>query len=196
MLTLHRSQSLELVATIKASQIASSLDLLEVTCKTISTRLLVQAAFHRFYAGNTSTENWASAITDLQSALGSRGYLSLYQAVLYSKHGEGDTERLLSVTSDSVPDISLPYTHPNGSVVKLGGAGLGYPPMLLPNLTYTTSSHGDNSTVVHAFSDYPLGLSSALLLGPLRVNDSFSLVSLTVPIVNNTSDTDLLGFMT
>ncbi|RAQ50946.1 two-component system protein B [Aspergillus flavus] len=190
------SQGLELVATIKASQIASSLELLEVTCKTISTRLLVQSALRRYYAGNISEANWATSITDVQSALGSRGYLSTYQAILYSKNGQGGRERLLNVTSDSVPEITLPYTYPNGSSVKLGDEGLGYPSVLYPNLTYTQSSEKGNATTVNAFSDYTLGLASALLLGPIAINSSFSLLSLTLPIVNNTSNTDILGFMT
>ncbi|KNG89864.1 two-component system protein B [Aspergillus nomiae NRRL 13137] len=190
------SQGLELVATIKASQIASSLELLEVTCKTISTRLLVQSSLRRYYAGNTSDANWANSITDIQSALGSRGYLSTYQAILYSKNGQGGRDRLLGVTSDSIPEITLPYTYPNGSSVMLGHEGLGYPSALYPNLTYTQSSKGDSSTTVHAFPEYTLGLTSALLLGPIAINSSFSLVSLTLPIVNNTSNTDILGFMT
>ncbi|KAJ5128207.1 hypothetical protein N7448_001924 [Penicillium atrosanguineum] len=190
-----KAESLELVATIKASQIASNLDLLEVTSKTISTRLLVQSALNRYYNGNTSTNNWVNSIADVQSALGSRGYLDLYQAVLFARSGEVAKERLLSVTSETVPDIVLPYTYANGSEVLLGSDGAGYPPSLYPNLTYTTSA-SDDSVTVHAFPDYPLGLKSALLLGPLRINNSFSLVSLTLPIVNNTSDTDLLGFMT
>ncbi|KAJ5681326.1 uncharacterized protein N7477_001266 [Penicillium maclennaniae] len=166
-------ESLELVATIKASQIASNLDLLEVTSKTISTRLLVQAALRRYYEGNTSASNWASSITDVQSALGGRGYLDLYQAILFARSGEVTQERLLSVTSATVPEIVLPYTHTNGSKVLLGSDDGGYPPSLYPNLTYTKSA-SDNSITVHAFPDYPLGLTSALLLGPLRVNDSFS----------------------
>jgi len=191
---LTRSQGLELVATIKASQIASNLDLIETTCKTIATRILIQSALKRYYAGNNTVENWTTSIADVQSALGSRGYLSLYQAIIYSKNGEG-IETLLNVTSDSVPDITLPYTYPNGTSVMLGNDGPGYPPSLYPNLTYRAT--GDNgSAAVHAFSDYTLGFSSALLLGPLKVNSSFSLVSLTLPIVNNTSDTDILGFMT
>lgn len=186
---------MELVATIKASQIASNLDLLETTCKTISTRLLVQSALRRYNEGNRSSNNWSYATTDVQSALGSRGYLSLYQAILFPKNGSGN-ESLLNVTSESVPEITLPYSYSNGSSVTLGSQDLGYPPMLYPNLTYVNSSDGDNSTTVLAFPDYILGLSSSLLLGPLKINNSFSLVSLTLPIVNNTSDTDLLGFIT
>ncbi|CAG8030168.1 unnamed protein product [Penicillium olsonii] len=189
------SQGLELVATIKASQIASNLDLLETTCKTFATRILIQSALRRYYAGNNSVENWTNAIADVQSALGGRGYLSLYQAIIYSKNGKDGVESLLNVTSDTVPDITLPFNYGNGTSVKLGNEGLGYPPSLYPNLTYRAT--GDNgSTAVYAFSDYTFGLASALLLGPLKVNSSFSLVSLTLPIVNNTSNTEIMGFMT
>ncbi|GAB1210676.1 hypothetical protein APSETT445_009471 [Aspergillus pseudonomiae] len=189
------SQGLELVATIKASQIASSLELLEVTCKTISTRLLVQSALRRYYAGNTSDANWANSITDIQSALGSRGYLSTYQAILYSKNGQGGRDRLLSVTSDSIPEITLPYTYPNGSSVMLGHEGLGYPSTLYPNLTYTQSSKGDSSTTVHAFPEVVASAANVqsvvssrdglgntgqvLLLGPSRPENRFAAESAT-----------------
>lgn len=135
------------------------------------------------------------SIADVQSALGTRGDLSLYQAIIYSENGQGGVETLLNVTSDTVPGITLPYVAENGSSVMLGDDGLGYPPSLYPNLTYVTT--GDNGSITaYPFSDFPLGLNAALLLGPLKVNSSFSLLSLTVPIVNNTSDSDLLGYMT
>ncbi|KAJ5833465.1 hypothetical protein N7474_001776 [Penicillium riverlandense] len=189
------SQSLELVATIKASQVASNLNLLETTSKTIATRILIQSALKRYYAGNRSDSNWVDSIADVQSALGTRGDLSLYQAKIYSKDGQGGVEALLNVTSDTAPNITLPYVAANGSSVMLGDDGLGYPPSLYPNLTYVTT--GDNGSITaYAFSDFPLGLNAALVLGPLKVNSSFSLLSLTLPIVNNTSDSDLLGYMT
>jgi osomolarity two-component system sensor histidine kinase SLN1 len=136
-----------------------------------------------------------NSIADFQSALGSRGDLSLYQTILYSKNGQGGNEALLNVTSETVPDIILPYKLPNGSSVMLGDDGLGYPPSLYPNITYVTSSDNDSVTA-YAFSDFALGLTSRLLLGPLKVNSSFSLASLTLPVVNNTAATDVLGFMT
>ncbi|KAJ5823765.1 Six-hairpin glycosidase [Penicillium robsamsonii] len=190
------SKGLELVATTKASQIASNLDLLETTCKTIATRILIQSALKRYYAGNTSDENWTNSIADVQSALGSRGYLDLYQAIIYSKNGHGGANALLNQTSDTVPDITLPYTYSNGTAVKLGNDGLGYPPSLYPNLTYHGGPSANDSATAYSFPDYKLGLDSAMLLGPLKVNNSFSLLSLTLPIVNNTSDIEILGFIT
>ncbi|KAL4928998.1 putative sensor histidine kinase/response regulator TcsB/Sln1 [Aspergillus undulatus] len=189
-----KSQSLDLVATIKSSQIAGNLDLLETTCKTIVTRVLVQSALQRYYAGNTSEANWATSVGDIQSALGTRGYLSLYQATVFARDvgtGELNSRRLLNVTSDDVPDITLPFEQPNGTAVMLGDEGLGYPPSLYPNLT-----QGANSDGIYAFGDVPITMSRPLLLGPLATNISFSLLSLTVPIINNTSAADVLGYIT
>ncbi|KAL4886811.1 Two-component system protein B [Aspergillus karnatakaensis] len=189
-----KSQSLELIATIKSSQIAGNLDLLETTCRTIITRILIQNALQRYYAGNMSDANWVSSTNDVQSALGTRGYLSLYQASIYSREiesGEGSARRLLNVTADEVPEITLPYRHANGTAVMLGDDELGFPPSLYPNLTQL----GD-SNELFAFGDVPITLAQPLLLGPLATNTSFSLVSLTVPIINNTSAADLLGYIT
>jgi osomolarity two-component system sensor histidine kinase SLN1 len=84
----------------------------------------------------------------------------------------------------------------------LGDQGLGYPPMLYPNVTFIITDQVDpadnttNLTKVYAFPDFPLNTSSLLLLGPLQINDTYSIVSLTLPIINNTSNVDILGFMT
>jgi osomolarity two-component system sensor histidine kinase SLN1 len=127
--------------------------------------------------------------------MGSNNYLDLYQAIIFSRNGQGNPHGLLNVTTQDIAEITLPYTYPNGTAVMLGDEGLGYPPALYPNLTYSAAS--DSSTTdVYAFSDYKLGLDTALLLGPLPINSSFSLISVTVPIINNTSATDILGYMT
>lgn len=85
----------------------------------------------------------------------------------------------------------------------LGDSGLGYPPSLYPNLTYEITADVSNplnatsqQTKVSAFPDFPFNTTSALLLGPLAINATVSLLSITLPIINNTSDTDILGFMT
>ncbi|RLM00302.1 hypothetical protein CFD26_106176 [Aspergillus turcosus] len=191
-----QSEGLELVAQIKASQIASNLKLLESTCKTIVTRLLIQGALGRFYNGNSSDANWTSSVTDVQSAMGSNNYLDLYQAIIFSRDGQGNRHGLLNVTAKDIAVIPLPYTYSNGTAVMLGDEGLGYPPALYPNLTYSPASDGSNTTDVYAFSDCKLGLDTSLLLGPLPINSSFSLISVTVPIINNTSATDIIGYMT
>lgn len=49
---------------------------------------------------------------------------------------------------------------------------------------------------MYAFADYPLNKSAALLLGPLQINSSYALVSLTLPIVENGNSDYVLGYMT
>lgn len=198
-----KSQSLALGASLKAGQVASDIQLIESTCKTVTTRILIQESLARFYEGNDTDANWVDATADVQSALGTGGYATLYQAIIYSRNGEGDRGGILNVTSDSLTsEIVLPYTYPNGSAVVLGDPGIGYPPSLYPNLTYTYDSgvNSMNATseedTAYAFSDFAFDTSSVLLLGPLYVNSSFSLLSLTLPIINNTSNTDIVGYMT
>lgn len=52
------NQSLSLTASLKAAQIAADLLLIQSTCSTITTRLLIQDALKKFYAGNTSASNF------------------------------------------------------------------------------------------------------------------------------------------
>ena len=74
--------------------------------------------------------------------------------------------------------------------------------MLYPNLTFTQRTNIDpvdantNNTIVQTLSGFPLNANSTLLLGPLQVNNSFALISLTLPIINDTSKVDVLGFVT
>ncbi|EED19216.1 sensor histidine kinase/response regulator TcsB/Sln1, putative [Talaromyces stipitatus ATCC 10500] len=198
-----KSQGLILAASLKAGQVASNIALIEATCQTVTTRILIQSALRRFYQGNTTDANWVTAITDVQSALGSGGYVSLFQAKIFSRNPAGDQGGILNVTSNVLTEeIVLPYKYDNGSSVILGDSGLGYPPSLYPNLTYSVASGVDpadatsEQATAYAFPDFPIQRTSALLLGPLYVNNSFSLISLTLPIINNTSYTDILGYMT
>lgn len=84
----------------------------------------------------------------------------------------------------------------------LGDQGLGFPPVLYPNLTFVPTAQVDsanstrNISAVYAFPDFQLNATSHLLLGPLQINSSFAIFSLTLPIINNTSAADVLGYIT
>lgn len=52
------SQQLSLTASLKAAQIAADLLLIQSTCSTIPTRIIIQNAIRNFYKGNSSTSNW------------------------------------------------------------------------------------------------------------------------------------------
>jgi osomolarity two-component system sensor histidine kinase SLN1 len=89
-------------------------------------------------------------------------------------------------------NIVLPTTYENGTPVMLGDDGPGYPPQLYPNLTYDQTSDAHNAF----YADKLLDHNSTLLLGPLFLRSNSSLLSLTVPINNNTSRIDILGWLT
>lgn len=192
---------LTLTASLKASQIASDLLLIQSTCATIVTRILLQNQLKAYYKDN-STVTWESATNDVRGALASGGYSSLLQTVIFSRNSTGPKSGLLKVTGN-ITGITLAATYPNGTHAMLGDDNdLGYPTALYPNITYNSTPKADpmdgsvNNTFATAFNDFPLNTTSALLLGPLQVNDSYALVSLTIPMVDNLNMSIVLGYMT
>ena len=151
--------------------------------------------------GNDTVDNWAASQSDLSSALvGSGGNALLMQAIIFPRDdtGPGSTGGLVNVTGDQVMDtIKLPTTYANGSHVYLGDPGPGYPPNLYPNLTYTRTVVNSTYNDSRAYYDnVELSLESALVIGPWAVNRTFSLLSLTVAMINNNIPTDILGYLT
>jgi len=198
---LKRLSGLSLTASLKAAQLSSNLLLLQSSVQAISTRILVQNVLLRYNQGDNSNPNWSRAAADLQTAIAGGGTSALLlQAMVFSKNGTGvgDPHGLLNVTGDGIRGkIPLPYAYPNGTPVFLGDGGPGYPPSLYPNLTYTTSVINSIYNASNAFfNGDPLYSNSTLLLGPWHVNATLSLLSITLPIINNTSATDILGWIT
>lgn len=194
------SDSLSLTASLKATRIASELELLQTVCQTISTRILIQQALQTYYQGNASDSVWSEALKDMQSALGS-GSGNLFQTKVYSRNSTGSTDGLFNVTGDTSPVIQLPYANPDGSVPQLGDPDGGFPPTLYPNITYidTNDSSATNPSTnvfaAYAFDDVPITQNNGLLLGPLIINETYALMSLTLPIRLN-GGTFILGYMT
>lgn len=194
------SNGLTLTASLKASGITAELALIQTSCLTISSRVLIQAAFQDFY--RTGKADWQDVASDVGSALSVADSTGLLQAKFYSRNETGASpDGLLRVTGTSIPDITLPYAAPNGSVVKLGDPVYGYPPDLFPNITYVglgyNSSISPSSPAVaaEAFPGVGISAASGLLLGPLVLNDSAALISISVPVRNN-SNAFALGYMT
>jgi osomolarity two-component system sensor histidine kinase SLN1 len=197
------SKSLALTASLKASQIASDLLLIESTCSTIVTRLLLQDAIRSFYRGNNTSDNWDAATADTLSALASGGLSDLLQVTIFSRNQTGDPNGLFHVTADlGASSIQLQSQYANGTHVTLGDPGIGYPPELYPNITYTATSNPDpldpstTLPITSAFTNFSLNATSSLVLGPLQINSTFALVSLTLPIMDNTNPGVVLAFMT
>jgi osomolarity two-component system, sensor histidine kinase SLN1 len=200
------NKSLSLAASLKASQVSSEIELLQTTARTIATRLLIQQALKDFYSGSTADSNWTQAKEDLQSALdaGNASPANLLQVKLYSRNQTGNPHGLANVTSPNLDSVLLPYKAPNGSDVYLSDTDLGYPPSLYPNITYYPSNDTDplengTATLVYArpWPDIRIDAgASGLILGPLVINESYALVSLTVPIRDNSIPSAILGYMT
>lgn len=203
MLTLStwcRSSSLCLTASLYANQLNSNLVLLQSSVQAISTRVLIQSALRSYDLGNNTDANWIRPQGDLQSALSGFGTSALlFQARIVSKNGTGTggPYGLVNVTgSDIVGKIPLPYQNANGTPVYLGDNGTGYPPNLYPDLNFTSVAVNSTfNTSSASFDGAVLNRNSTLLMGPWLVNESFALISLTLPIVN-TSALDILGWLT
>lgn len=191
-----------MTAAFYANQLNSNLVLLQSSVKAVSTRVLVQSALQRYNNGNNTVENWARPLMDIESAISGVGTLSmLLQARIVSKDGSGDggIYGLLNITGSAVEGlIQLPYLHPNGTSVYLGDDDdLGYPPNLYPNLTYTSTFINETYNQSNAFfNSIPLHENSTLFLGPWLINETFALASITMPVINNTSAADILGWLT
>ncbi|KAF7946987.1 uncharacterized protein EAE97_004236 [Botrytis byssoidea] len=196
-----KENALSLTASLKAASVASDLLLIQATCSTIVTRILIQQAIRDFYSG---VPEWNEARQDVQSALASGGLSALLQVIIFSRNETGSVNGILNVTANAsgVADIKLPYNNSLNQPAFLGDADQGYPAALYPNISYIPTTDpdpnapGTNFTEVYAFADYPLNKSAALLLGPLQINSTYALVSLTLPIVENSNPDYVLGYMT
>ncbi|KJZ68240.1 hypothetical protein HIM_12369 [Hirsutella minnesotensis 3608] len=198
------SDGLALTASLKASRIASEIDLVKTICQSVATRILLQNAFVDFYNGNSTTNRFTNARSDLESAMGNGRTTGLLQAKLYSRNTTGSPTGLLDVTGITVTSqgIELPYLMPNGSHAHLGDAQYGFPSSLYPNLTYESLGYPNPyvpstpAFVANAFPGVRLSDNIGLLLGPLIVNETFALISLTIPIRSLAIHNFILGYMT
>ncbi|EHK50841.1 hypothetical protein TRIATDRAFT_158454 [Trichoderma atroviride IMI 206040] len=200
------SNGLALTAQLKASEIASELQLAQTICQTVATRILLQQAFVNFYNQNSS-DPFANARADLESAMSSSHSAGLLQARLYSRNTTGGGhEGLVSVTGAGVGNASnnipLPYLAPDGSRVNLSDTEFGYPPSLYPNITYTSLGYPNPyipstpAFAAYAFPNVNLSTGGGLFLGPLVINDTFALLSLTIPVRSFAISGFILGYMT
>lgn len=200
------SSGLALTASLKAARISAEIDLIQTTTNTIATRILLQNAMNRFYGGNNTDANWDNAKQDLESALSSGGNgrsatdgAGLLQARLYSRNTTGDPNGILNVTG-TFPSIPLPWLRPNGTQAILSEDDM--PPQLYPNLTYVPLpgfAAGTNNTPAFAAEPFPgtrLSNSGGLVLGPLMLNATFGLISLTVPMRRVGNPDYFVGYMT
>ena len=104
---------------------------------------------------------------------------------------------LVNVTGDAAREsYVLPYNDTDGKLIHLGDPGLGYPRELYPNLSYIDRGTDHVHRVV--YDDHPIASNTpitqrilysnpTLVLGPLYLNSSASLISVTLAVVDNSS---------
>lgn len=196
------SNGLALTASLKAARFTSEIELVQTNALTVATRILIQKAFLNFYGGQNDSSNWNDARTDLESAFSASNYQTLFQARLYSRNTTGNPSGLLNVTGRGVERIRLPYANPDGSPAILGDSEFGYPAMLYPNITFNDTgtlnpyNNRTNSFTASPFPDVRVSNNGGLLLGPMMINSSFALMSVTVPVRDNNNTGFILGYMT
>ena len=192
---------METAASLKAVELAISLDLMYTSCLYLTSMGLIQQALKRYNNGSdTSAENWREAANDMTAALSNMGSLHHtpgVQSQLRARNVSGPAghQSVLNVTGTGATNIELPWTEGSGRRVYLGQGTLGYPPPLYPNLT-VSEGNASSGSYVAVYQEQTLGLGSNLILGPLTVTDNFSLMSMTIPIVDNKSATNILGWLT
>ncbi|OHW94880.1 osomolarity two-component sensor histidine kinase sln1 [Colletotrichum incanum] len=195
-------RELALTASLKASRISAELELVQTSIITISSRILIQNSLFNFYDGNDTDENWVQAKGDLNSALSVGALTGLLQGRIYSRNTTGNIHGLLNVTGEKVPEIPLPYGGSDGQQAYLSDTPEGYPAALYPNITYEDLGRPNqyrNNTQAFAANAFPgvrISTNGGLLLGPMIINDTTALMSITVPIRYNRQQEFILGYMT
>ncbi|KAM0281597.1 hypothetical protein ACHAQH_003466 [Verticillium albo-atrum] len=195
---------LALTASLKASRISSELELVQTNCLTISSRLLIQRSIYDFYNGNQTDDNWGIAKADLESALAVGSLSGLLQGRIYSRNSTGNNWGLVNVTGNRVNEtpIELPYRGPNNQPVFLSDTEDGYPPELYPNITYIDLGRPsqvrpqERAYIAEAFRGVRISTNGGLLLGPLILNETFALMSISVPIRDQRENNFVIGYIT
>lgn len=192
-----RTERLQFTASLKASQLSSNLLLMQILVKQAASRLSPQSALRRYYRENNHTaENWERVIEDYDAIFGSeKSSRVILQARIYAFNSSDYV--LFQRTANSMRDVQLPYQSSNGQTATMGDDESGYIPELYPRYTVHPIPYNSTFNVYKAeYNGRVIDNTSYLLSGPYRVNDSLSLISITLPIINNTSNIETLGWLT
>jgi osomolarity two-component system sensor histidine kinase SLN1 len=185
-----------LTASLKAAQLSSNLSLMQILVLQAASRLSPQTALGRFYAGNYSAENWARPMEDYDAIFAGDAQTRVaIQAQIYQANSTAYS--IFNRTAFTVADVVLPYRTPDGRPATLGDPVYGFIPELYPKFDITsTRVNSSFDTYKGSYNGRTIDNTSYLFLGPYHVNSTFSLVSITLPIINNTSNIDTLGWLT
>lgn len=161
-----------------------------------SNRLAPQSALQHYYQGNTSEQNWARTIEDYDALFtGDTRSRIAVQARIYPR--DTTDQILFSRTADTMLDVQLPYNGADGQPATFGDSTYGFIPELYPRFNVLPIRYNETfSRYEGLYEGQPINNNSYLFSGPYKVNDTLSLVSITLPIINNTSNIETLGWLT
>ena len=162
-----------------------------------SNRLAPQSALQNYYdQGNRSADNWDRTNEDYDAIFtGDMSNRIAVQARIYDRADPGTV--LYSRTANTMLGVQLPYNTSDGQPAKFGDSEYGFIPELYPRFDVTATRFNETfNTYQGNYEGRPINKTSYLFSGPYRVNDSLSLVSITMPIINNTSNIETLGWLT
>lgn len=191
-----RSTRLNLTASLKAAQVSSNLNLMQIVVVQASNRLSPQAALERYYGGNSSQSNWDRTGEDYDALFtGNMRTRIAVQARIYARNSSDLI--LFSRTADTMLGVQLPFDNADGQPATMGDPEYGFIPELYPRFNVTATVFNSTlDTYEGSFNGRLINNSSYLLSGPYKVNDTLSLMSITLPIINNTSNIETLGWLT
>jgi osomolarity two-component system sensor histidine kinase SLN1 len=192
-----RSTRLTLTASLKSAQLSSNLALMQILALQAANRLSPQAALQRYNAGNLSAENWARTQEDYDAIFaGDASTRVAIQAQIYSANTTDFS--VFNSTAYTVSDVVLPFVSGNsGQNATMGDPQYGFIPQLYPKFQITSTRVNQSFNQYRGLYDgRTIDNESYMLSGPYRVNSTLSLVSITLPIINNTSNIETLGWLT
>lgn len=169
---------------------------MQSTVRGTATRIAIQSALKRYYDGNDTAENWARPIEDLQAVFsgGGAGYLAI-QSKIYPYNTSN--RAVVNATATDLMDLQLPFNKPDGTPATLGDPQYGFIDALYPTFEPTqTPSNATAHQITATWKGRTISAGNYLLCGPYALNDTMSLISITMPIINNTSSIDTLGWIT
>jgi len=169
---------LHTAASLKAAQIAQNLEMMRIVGTTIISRQVIRNALASYNNASATSFGFSDAQTDILQALDDASSVQdplALQARVYSLGGIP----LFSATSNGL-NIDLPWTNSNGSQATLADPDSGYAPTLYPNITAVRV----NGTSLGIANGLLMEAGSTLVLGPLTLNSSLSLLSLTLPLMD------------
>ncbi|KAJ4982752.1 osomolarity two-component sensor histidine kinase sln1 [Stagonosporopsis vannaccii] len=189
-----RSDALMLSASLKSAQVSSTLLLMQTLARQAALRRSPQAALASYYENDNSADQWNRTAEDYDAMFSGNENSSIaVQARIY--HKEGPDRILFSQTASDMLNLSLPYRKPDGKPALMGDHSYGFIPELYPRFNVRVISHTLNNYEAE-YQGRIITAASPLLSGPYRVGDYLTLVSITIPILNNTSKNMILGWLT